>query len=149
MGCGWDVGNPARGFFHPLPGTAGKSFPLHAHRDGITQGCWGAGPRSCPPALAAGKPSPGCSGEQCCVSPCPSLWAGLALSAHHSSPARHALSPQPPSFLLGCAVLPAQCHCPMSFPTEYGRGCSNGGVGEVCAGCLHTPGIRWDLSTHP
>lgn len=113
------------------------------------RGCWGAGPRSCPPALAAGKPSPGCSGEQCCVSPCPSLWAGLALSAHHSSPARHALSPQPPSFLLGCAVLPAQCHCPMSFPTEHGRGCSNGGVGEVCAGCLHTPGIRRDLSTHP
>lgn len=42
------------------------------------------------------------------------------------------------------------CRCPMSFPREEnGRGGSNGGVGEVCAGCLHAPGIRWDLSTHP
>lgn len=114
MGCGWDVGNPARGFFHLLPGTAGKSFPLHAHRDGITQGCWGAGPRSCPPALAAGKPSPGCSGEQCCECP-------------HVPPCGQGSPYQPIT-----APPPAMLYLPSHLPSSWGVQCSQLSVIAQC-----------------
>lgn len=150
MGSGWDVGNPPRGSFHPLPDMAGKSFPLHAGRDGVTQGCRGAQGRI-PGTPAQAAVCGGASGPAPSVCPCPSPRAGLAFisGASAAPPARRALSPRPLSFLLGRAVLPAAIAQWPSRRREMGEDVLNGGVGEACAGCLRTPGTGRGPSTHP